>query len=309
MTKFQCKCFYLPLCAAMLAACASSNAKADTIYAFAENLITDFQIQSAVGTIADVSGTRTTVNTAQYGALTDSTQDPEVIPAGSDAPQATAGSGPFPGEDVFTAFEGFGTLNGARGDSLTVGANPFIGAGGTGDPTVSNVAEAEILGNAGSLGASAEGANEANAAYTFSVSVPTTITIAFSDQISLMASSSGAGDSAIASVANSFEIAELDGTQVFLYTPTTCGGGNLQGSVGSTGAVPPDSTVTASCSVSGTSPLLAAGFYEVSLRSDSEVSVQSGVSLTPEPATMMLLALGVPCLFLRRVFTTKTKSC
>jgi hypothetical protein len=300
MTRFPNRYFVVAFCAAILASGAAPDAEADTIYAFAENLLTDFQIQSALGTITDVSGTRTTINSAQYGALTDSTQDPEVIPAGSDAPEATAGPGPFPGENTFAAFEGLGILNGSRGDSFTAGADPFTGNGGTGVPAVYNVAEAEVVGDPGSLGASAAGGNEANATYTFSVTVPTTITFSFNDDISLMAATSGPGDSANASVANSFEIAELDGTQVFLYTPTTCGTGNLQGSVGSTGAVPPESIVTATCSVNGTSPLLAPGSYEVSLRSASEVSVQSPGLPTPEPATTAFLGIGLVCLFLIR---------
>src|SRR5580698_10536672 len=96
--------YYAAICIAALSLAMAPRASADEIYAFAGNVLTNFQIQSAPGTVIDVTGTRNTFNSAQYGATSDSTQAPEVIPAGSDASQATVGSGPFPGEDVFTVF-------------------------------------------------------------------------------------------------------------------------------------------------------------------------------------------------------------
>jgi hypothetical protein len=150
----------------------------------------------------------------------------------------------------------------------------------------------------GSPAATSSAANTANA--TFTVTVPTTITFAFTDAIALQADTGALGDSANASIANSFEIATLSGTQVFLYTPTTCGTGNLQGSVGSSGGVPLQNTLDTSCSVSGTSTLLAPGQYEVSLRTTSQVTVASGAVLTPEPASLLLLGAGLAGLFLFR---------
>jgi hypothetical protein len=290
--------YYAAICIAALSLAMAPRASADEIYAFAGNVLTNFQIQSAPGTVIDVTGTRNTFNSAQYGATSDSTQAPEVIPAGSDASQATVGSGPFPGEDVFTVFEGQGSLNGARADSETLSGNPFTGDGGSGSPFVANVAEAEIPGGVGSPAATSSAANTANA--TFTITVPTTITFAFTDAIALQADTGALGDSANASIANSFEIATLSGTQVFLYTPTTCGTGNLQGSVGSSGGVPLQNTLDTSCSVSGTSTLLAPGQYEVSLRTTSQVTVASGAVLTPEPASLLLLGAGLAGLFLFR---------
>ncbi len=199
--------YYAAICIAALSLAMAPRASADEIYAFAGNVLTNFQIQSAPGTVIAVTGTRNTFNSAQYGITSDSTQAPEVIPAGSDASQAAVGSGPFPGEDVFTVFEGQGSLNGARADSQTLSGNPFTGDGGSSSPFVANVAEAEIPGGVGSPAATSSAANTANA--TFTVTVPTTITFAFTDAIALQADTGALGDSANASIANSFEIATL----------------------------------------------------------------------------------------------------
>ena len=90
-----------------------------TPYAFASNQITNFQIQSAAGTIANVSGARNTLNSAIYGTANGVTQDPEPIPNASDALQATAGPGPFPGQNNYVRFQGQGALDGARGGFRT----------------------------------------------------------------------------------------------------------------------------------------------------------------------------------------------
>jgi hypothetical protein len=264
-------------------------ANAGTIYAFAENIITNFEIQSAPGSIADISGGRNTSNSALFGITNDSTEDPETIPLGSDALQAVAGAGPFPGEDNFIVFEALGVLDGARADSETNSGNPFTGAGGTGVPLVANVAEAGFSGP-GDQSATSSGSNTAEA--TFTITSPTALTFAFSDSIALMASTSSIDESANAAIANSFEIAELNGTQVFLYTPEACGTGSLQGSVGSAGGVPSQNTVTAACSVSGTSSVLAPGQYEVSLRTTSQVDV-STASPTPEPSELLMVGTGL----------------
>jgi hypothetical protein len=271
-------------------------ANAGTIYAFAENILTSFEIQSAPGTIADISGSRNSSNSALFGVISDSTEDPETLPLGSDALQAVAGAGPFPGEDNFVVFEALGVLDGARADTVTNSGNPFTGAGGTGVPLVANVAEAGLPGS-GLQSATSSGSNTAEA--TFTITSPAALTFAFTDSIALMASTSSLDESANASIANSFEIAQLNGTQVFLYTPEACGAGSLQGSVGSSGGVPSQNTVTADCSVSGTSPVLSPGQYEVSLRTTSQVNVSSA---TPEPSELLMVGtdLIAMALFLRR---------
>ena len=270
-----------------------SSARADS-FAFAENMITNFQIISPAGSIVGISGTRNTVNTAQYGNTFNSAQSPRTIPAISDALQAEAGPDPFPPENAFMPFLNEGTFNGARADSLTAAGSPFADDG-IGETLVENVAEAELPDSAVNISAASSASNIANATYTFSVTIPTTITFAFNTSIQLAAATSALGGSAIASIANAFEIDDSSGLQVFLFTPTTCGAGNLQGAVGSTDGVPPSTSISADCSVSGTSPELAPGHYQVSLRSTSQADISSppASDSTPELVSFLLLGGGI----------------
>lgn len=280
-----------------------SSARADA-FAFAENMITNFHIITPPGSIVGVVGSRNTVNTAQYGNTFNSSQSPQTIPAISDALQAEAGPDPFPAENAFMPFLNEGTFNGARADAFTASGNPFAGDG-SGETLVENLAEAELPDSA-NLSAASSGSNIANATFRFSVTIPTTITFAFDTSIELAAATSALGESALASIANAFEIDNSSGAQVFLFTPTTCGTGSLQGSVGSADGVPPSVSISADCSVSGTSPELGPGHYQVSLRSTSQVDVSSPpaseAESTPEPASFLLLAGGIVVLCIMAAF-------
>src|SRR5215813_6601092 len=114
-----------------LAAIGGSQAHA-TPYAFAQNQLTNFQILVDSGTVSVTSASRNTINTANYNGSGTSHADPVQVPAGSDALQAVAGPGPFPGENNYTVSAGFNAgMVGTRADSFTSGGNPFVANGGT----------------------------------------------------------------------------------------------------------------------------------------------------------------------------------
>ncbi len=120
-----------------------------TPYAFAQNQLTNFQILVDSGTVVIQSASRNTINTANYNGSGTSFADPVAVPAASDAAQATAGPGPFPGENNYGVGAGLaGGMVGTRADSVTSAGNPFVAnggtvtpAGGTGTASVNNVAE------------------------------------------------------------------------------------------------------------------------------------------------------------------------
>ena len=210
-----------------------------TPYAFADNQITNFQIQVGGGDDRQcVRRTGNMLNSAIYGTANGATQDPEPIPNASDALQATAGPGPFPGQNNYVRFQGQGALDGARGDLNISSGNPFTGNGGSG-LVLNNVAEAEIL-LQHVTGAGSSGRDTANMSFKTRPRLTTcTLTFSFTDVISLRAATSAYGETANASIANAFEIDDAQGAQVYPFTPSNSFGGgsncNLQASFGSTG--------------------------------------------------------------------------
>lgn len=267
------------LALAALAAVAG-NAHAVSV-AYAENLITGFTLSTS-SPVTYLGAGIDTLNSATYsGSAPAGTQSPSTLGSLSDAAQATAGTGPFPGENNWTVRAGQ-TLGmvGARGDALTSAGDPQ-----TGIPMINNAAEARTTGIA-SGGSSGRNTGDS----TFVVTTPTTVTLSFTDSFSLFASTQFMGESAQASIANSFSVFNDAGTQIFSFTPEL-----IQGICGSNSGAP-----SAGCTRNGSqtfnvSTVLQAGTYISSLRSTSQVNVIGLAAPVPEPESyaLMLAGLGV----------------
>lgn len=280
-----------------------------TPYAFAQNQLTNFQILVDSGTVVIQSASRNTINTANYNGSGTSFADPVAVPAASDAAQATAGPGPFPGENNYGVGAGLaGGMVGTRADSFTSGGNPFVAnggtvtpAGGTGTASVNNVAEGH--GSGASTGNS-DAQNTANALFTIDVGGGgATLNFAFSDTINLMASTDTLGESAIAALANTFTVQDSTGNVIFEFTPNgTSGAGdpfNINGSVSSNSGSLAAPISNSGAFASPITSLLAPGTYTVGLRSGSTENIL-GVAV-PEPASLLLLGGGLVGLGLLRL--------
>ena len=274
-----------------------------TATAYASNQISNFFVTSTIGLQPVGTGTaqRNTQNAATYGPASSpgvgtTTQDPQNLGARSDALQATAGPGAFPGQNVFsriTAAMNPGMI-GARGDSDTGAGSPFNPT--TGDPYVRNVAEARVTTGLGFAAASA-GTNSATAAVTFQVSLPAQARIIFDfDNIfSLYAATTALGEGAQGTLSNVFTIADQFGNTLFTYSPAA-----VNTSCGSNGGFPAECSFSTTAHFTGTSNLLDIGVYTISLLSSSAATAVSRAAV-PEPSTAAILGLGLLSLgFIRR---------
>jgi hypothetical protein len=272
----------------------AANSAQATAIAYAENLITNFAITSSAGSTISVTGipTRNTINFATYGPTGGISagvtfQNPVLLGSASDAIEATAGPGAFPGQNSYGFLAGTSLgMVGARGDSNTTAGSPFA-VGGV--PNVNNVAEARVTTGLGTAGASG-GMNTANAAITFAVALAGTgtITFSFSDLYRYYATTNTLGEAAQGTIANIFTITNAaTGLTVFNYTPA---GININCASNSGLPATCDSGLLgAPVAFSGTSGLLTAGNYTVSLLSSSAATVTS----VPEPGSILLLGLGL----------------
>jgi hypothetical protein len=261
--------------AAMAVAAGNANAVA---VAYAENLITNFTLSTSAPVTFIGAGIDTLTSATFTGFPAAGQQDPQNLGSVSNGTQSTAGPGPFPGENDWTvrAGETLGMV-GARGDALTSAGNPQ-----TGIANINNAAEARTTGIAAG---GAAGRNTGDT--TFVVTAPITVTLSFTDTFNLYARTDAMGETAQASIANSFVLFDSTGTQIFNFSPL-----GIQGICGSNSGVP-----DGGCSRSGSLSFnetfeLAAGTYVSSLRSTSQVNVTSPI---PEPETyaLMLAGLGV----------------
>ena len=251
-----------------------------TPYAFASNNITGLTVTFNDGTgLTSVTGATTTISdTAQFGGAGTNFQNNGIVGNALDITQATAGPGPFPGENTFT--QALTAANGTRSDS-------HIGAGSatTGGVTVQNVAEGRgtLLGNSS--------ANN-NAAITFAVTgTGKPVQLSFLDAISLIASTAAAtNEFASASISNSFQITPLgQSTPIATFQPSA-----LNQTITSQSGVPPTNSAAQSFAGSFTTPTLLNGVtYTISLFSASSDSITPNSLAVPEPAGLALLGSGL----------------
>ncbi|MDQ6680658.1 MAG: PEP-CTERM sorting domain-containing protein [Pseudomonadota bacterium] len=269
---------------AAAAALAAGNANAVAV-AFASNQITNFMVvPSPSGSVKPFSGTDTSEANASYAGVASPTGGSVSAPlfAAADKTQATAGPGPFPGENNYTFLAGTALgMNGSRGDSnlSTATFNSTTGAATT--PNINDVAEARVASaNIAASGGRITGVSVVD------VLQGATITISFTDAYRYYANTDFLNENANASIANTFEVRSASNTVVSSFAPTA-----LNASCGSNSSFPrPCDSGAQSSAFSFTTVALAAGRYTLDFRTTSQVDVASPV---PEPETYALFLAGL----------------
>jgi len=271
--------------------------------AYASNQLTSFSIIASPGSTITTIGTpqRTTTNFATYGlsgvpGTGVSSQDPQPLGNLSDASQASVGPMQFAGQNNFTRVtaSAMPDMVGARADSRISAGSP-LAPGGV--PSVNNVAEARVTTGLGYAGAGA-GTNAANVSFTFDFGIleAGTIEFSFSNLYEIFASTTTFGEAAQGALTNTFSIVDAAGLTVYNYAPdlinTSCASNSGMTSVCDSGPL--------FATFSGTSGLLAAGNYTISLLTSSAAQVTSNAAEVPEPGTYALFGLGLLSLSLLR---------
>lgn len=281
--------FHLALSACALALATAASPAQATPYAYASNVISGLTITNANGTsISATTATTSISDSAQFaGSAPSAFQGSGAVGSALTIQQAYSGAGSAP-TATYTP-QGPGTFTGARADAA-IGA----GSASTGGVGVSNVAEA--YGNA--LGNSV-GTN--NAAISFTVTgTGQALSVRFSDLYELIASTASLlGESANAAIQNNFSItAAGSSTPLFTFAPS-----DLNEQISSVAGIPSRNQVgPTSENFSFSTPTLTLGTsYNIALTSTASETIQPGVAVVPEPASVGLLGAGLISLgFLRR---------
>jgi hypothetical protein len=235
-------------------------------YAFASEQITSFSLSPNASSLSN--NMETTLTSAQWGGFPSSGFSTTTFSGGaSDASQATAGSGPFPAENTFSA--SLLGSQGARGDALTSASSAF--------PAFSNVAEARTVNQAGG---GSEGRN--TSATTFTITTPGVLTVSFSFSEALRAFTTLSNEFAEANLANTLTVQNNLGAILFASSPNAV---NLACSS-------PNCSNISSGTLSVTTGTLAAGTYTLGFRSTSQVNVVGVEPAVPEPSTWAMMILG-----------------
>jgi hypothetical protein len=205
-------------------------------------------------------------------------------------PQATAGPGPFPGQDTYTQPPA-GGFTGSRADA-NINSVSFNGPGGA---AKQGTAETRVApGNTGS------GLASESIGTTLTLNVATALSFSFTGDPYLQVGVDAAGNNAVASLVTFIEVS-LAGVDLFRWTP-----GMAAGQIGVASETSPFSLNTtfmanapadnfvynpAADTFRATSIVIPAGTYILSLFQDE--TVRATAAAVPEPATLLLLGLGL----------------
>ncbi len=269
-------------------------------YAFAESLVSNFTVGSTVaGTLLAGPGIDLSADAARFGTGgLSGYKSAGALATGVDIPQATSGFGPFPPANTTAKAAGY-TLGmvGARADAALLAGSPFTGRG------VSAGVVAEGALPTGAAGFAESAAIDWNW-MLFGVTAPTSVSVAFKDDVALAAATTAATASASAKIATEVAIYDASGHKVFGFTPDGGGAGAI---LGATVTSDPFDLQSALGSYPGSAGLHTAGNdrssdYFAALTDVLPVGVYKiGFSTyafqrvvdAPEPATIGILAAGL----------------
>jgi len=250
-----------------------------TPYAFGNLLFTNVLLTGLEGGTVTGSGVLASDSSSYPGFPNGGGSQNGTLTGGADVPQATSGPGTFPGENTYSpALIGGGT----RGDSILFGnlttGNPAPGA--------SLVAEGRLLSgdSAASTAGTTTGFN-----LTVALDQTTTLRLTFGATSSLLASTTGATESASAQTNASFKVQAADGTVVANYVPDP-----VNQNVFSAAGGPNGTFNVASFAGDSGAVVLAPGTYNISLLAGVQERLSIGTAPpVPEPGTLALVGTAI----------------
>lgn len=269
-----------------LASFAADAARADQVYAFAQQQIESLTIRADPGPLSVVtSGT----DTGTAAVVVDTPGGSEAHLGNTDALQSYVGPGPRPPENFnfgqnspyLSRAVGMVNPDYARGDVLIAAGNVFTGAIGA-ESVAESFLQTPISGASGMDDGFGDG--EWSFSFTFDLDQDSTLTfdVTFNNIIDLL-HMAGLGSLAQASTDFAIEIQNSAGMEVFTWDPDEL---NLTNSLTTPGSYTESHPVGSRVS---TSTMLAAGLgYVLTISGGTTVNT----TLVPEPSSIAMLGLG-----------------
>ncbi len=266
---------------------AAAGAHAE-VYGIATDQLTGVTVSTSSGTLTlatTPAPSRTSANSATYNGSGPSTSDLSTPPDPADAPVAYAGPSGAPAPYSENGGYTQGTtlsFTGGFGDS-NVSGNPLTTTGSTANVT----AQARLPGvEAGSASAQGRDAFAGNILLTLTGTTAATITLSFTSDLNLVASSDAASGSVKASSTARFTLTDMAGNTVLDFQPA-----DLNQEISALG-VQDTSLTPAAAFFTASTGLIDPGTYRLDLLVQANTSVSQAAAI-PEPSSVLLIALGL----------------